>query len=90
LDHYPNLPWSTVTDLRLPDKGTLKWKDQNEIVRKVTSNAFNALQASMMFIHAFPDALLTASFIQQGLLKAISHLPTALPGSVEPQAAAEM
>lgn len=78
-----NLAWSTVTDLRLPDKGALKLRDQNELVRKVTSTAFNMLQTSIMFRHAFPNALLTTDFILEALLAAISRLPTATPGAAE-------
>ena len=69
--------WPVKTELHFSDKGSLKLTNQNKIVRKAISDSFTVLHTSIIFLHAFPDALLSATFIQQVLLTATSRLPGA-------------
>ena len=52
--------------------------NQNKIVWKAISDSFTVLHTSIKFLHTFPDALLSATFIQQALLTAMSCLPGAM------------
>ena len=69
--------WPVEMELHISDKGSLKLTNQTEIMRKAISDSFTVLHTSIVFLHAFPDALLTATFIQQALLTATSRLPGA-------------
>lgn len=55
----------------------IKLTDQNEVVRRTIKSTFNILHASIIFQHAFPDALLTTKFIQTALLEASSNISAA-------------
>jgi hypothetical protein len=44
-------------------------------MRKAISDAFTVLHSSIIFHHAFPDAVLTAMFVRQALLTATSCMP---------------
>ena len=74
----PSQHWPVETELRTSDKGSLKLTNQTEIMRKAISDSFTVLHTSIVFLHAFPDVLLTATFIWQALLTATSCLPGAM------------
>ncbi|KAN0131589.1 hypothetical protein V8E53_010431 [Lactarius tabidus] len=67
--------WPVETDLRLSSSGRIKLTDQNTIMRKAISDAFTVLHSSIIFHHAFPDAVLTATFVRQALLTVTSRMP---------------
>ena len=62
-------------DLRMSDTGRLKLTDQNLIMRKAITGAFAVLHTSIIFHHAFPDTMLTATFVRQALLTATARMP---------------
>ena len=69
--------WPVETDLHIVPGKMLKLTDQNDIMRKAITESFPVLYASIVLQHAFPDALLTNSFIRDALLAAISRFPSA-------------
>ena len=67
--------WSAETDLRMSSKGGIKLTEQNTFVRKAISDAFTILHTSIIFHNAFPDAVLSPTFVRQALLTATSRMP---------------
>ena len=70
--------WPVDTDLHFSSGlGKVKLTDQTPIVQATITDAFDFLHASIIFEHAFPDALLTSKFIQDALTTASLHIPNA-------------
>ncbi|KAI9445639.1 hypothetical protein BJY52DRAFT_1194228 [Lactarius psammicola] len=69
--------WPTDTDLVLPPGTTkLMLTSQQPLVRAVVQDAIKNLRASLMFSHAFPDAIVAFSFTKESLIAAAeSHKP---------------
>ncbi|KAI9455715.1 hypothetical protein BJY52DRAFT_1224575 [Lactarius psammicola] len=63
--------WPVETDL------VFRLTEQNLTVRATIAFAFGHLHASIIFQHAFPDALVVTKFIRQALLDASSEIPAA-------------
>ncbi|KAH9173495.1 hypothetical protein EDB89DRAFT_699441 [Lactarius sanguifluus] len=62
--------WPVETNMCLSSPTKAKLRDQTEIVRATTTNAFDFLHASILIKHAFPDPLLANKFIQEALITA--------------------
>ncbi|KAF8261177.1 hypothetical protein EI94DRAFT_1810685 [Lactarius quietus] len=64
--------WPPSTDLMLVKsaKGTTQMMltIQHPVIRKVISDSFEGLRASLLFENAFPDSVLTVSFIWEALI----------------------
>ncbi|KAI9446878.1 hypothetical protein BJY52DRAFT_1228605 [Lactarius psammicola] len=70
--------WPVETDLVFRSKsGKIRLTEQNLTVRATIAFAFGHLHASIIFQHAFPDALVVTKFIRQALLDASSEIPAA-------------
>ncbi|KAI9447170.1 hypothetical protein BJY52DRAFT_1193540 [Lactarius psammicola] len=71
--------WPTDTDLVSPPGTTkLMLTSQQPLVRAVVQDAIENLRASLMFSHAFPDAIVAFSFTKESLIAAAeSHKPGA-------------
>jgi hypothetical protein len=70
-------PWPSDTELTLfPGMNKVLLTLQSSLMHSVFQDAFEHLQASLLFIHAFPDPALTRSMISEALAIATqSHLP---------------
>ncbi|KAI9432635.1 hypothetical protein BJY52DRAFT_1199059 [Lactarius psammicola] len=67
--------WPVETDLVFRSKsGKIRLTEQNLTVRATIAFAFGHLHASIIFQHAFPDALVVTKFIRQALLDASSEI----------------
>ncbi|KAF8260483.1 hypothetical protein EI94DRAFT_1811631 [Lactarius quietus] len=69
-------PWPLSTDLKLikTAKGTTQMMltMQPPIIRSVIANSFEALRASLLFEHTFPDSVLSVTFIHEALITSAS------------------
>ena len=63
------------TNLSRTSSGKIKLGDQSQIIRDTIKLSLPFLHASIILEHAFPDALLTVTFIKRALLAGISHNP---------------
>ncbi|KAN0130461.1 hypothetical protein V8E53_011724, partial [Lactarius tabidus] len=69
--------WPAETDLSVPSSGRMKLREQSQVIRDAIMASFPFLHASIVVVHAFPDALLTMTFITRALVDGISHTPNA-------------
>ncbi len=66
--------WPTDTDLQLiPRSNCLMLTMQNLLIRAVIQDAFDNVQGSILFKHAFPDVVLALSFICDALISAAAR-----------------
>jgi hypothetical protein len=69
--------WPAETDLSVPSSGRMKLREQSQVIQDAITASFPFLHASIVVVHAFPDALLTMTFITRVLVDGISHTPNA-------------
>ena|SRR6266702_6261063 len=66
--------WPTDTDLQLiPRSNCLMLTMQNLLIQAVIQDAFDNVQGSILFEHAFPDVVLALSFIHDALISAAAR-----------------
>jgi hypothetical protein len=70
-------PWPADTEVVVfPGTNKVLLTIQSPLMRSIFQDAFEHLRASLLFIHAFPDPILTRSMISEALGVATqSHLP---------------
>jgi len=66
--HQADYQWSSDTDvIFFPGTNKIMLTTQSPLMRSIFQDAFEHLQASLLFIHAFPDPALTHSMISEAL-----------------------
>ena len=71
--HSPFQEWPAETDLVL-NEGKMRLKDQSAVVQDTVTASFPYLHAFIVLDHAFPDGVITATFIMCTLLSGTSHV----------------
>ncbi|KAN0134252.1 hypothetical protein V8E53_008024 [Lactarius tabidus] len=73
-DRKPVTPpeWPAETNLRTNRSGKLKLMDQSRLIRDIIMESFTFLRASIILEHAFPDPVLTGTFVMRALVSATS------------------
>lgn len=66
--------WPTDTHLDRPDSGKIRLNQQQRPVRRVAKEAIQNLFVSLLWVHAFPDAVLRSKFNREALYKAARDL----------------
>ena len=80
LSHQADYPWSSDTDIVFfPGTNKIMLTTQSLLMQSIFQDAFEHLQVSLLFIHAFPDPALTHSMISKALgVVTQAHLPRAV------------
>ena len=71
--HSPFQEWPAEMDLVL-NEGKMRLKDQSTVVQDTVTASFPYLHAFIVLDHAFPDGVITATFIMRALLSGTSHV----------------
>ncbi len=61
------------TNLCLPKSGRMKLREQNDILYKVISDSFQFLHGFLVTQNAFPDTILTRTFVFKALIGATTN-----------------
>ncbi|KAN0137724.1 hypothetical protein V8E53_004480 [Lactarius tabidus] len=69
--------WPAETDISVPSSGRMKLREQGQVIRDAITASFPFLHASIVTVHAFPNALLMMTFITRALVQGISYSPNA-------------
>ena len=70
----PPSVWPADTDLKaVKDSKRLMLTVQTDFVRTVIQNSFEGVRASLLFEHAFPDTILSHTFIRDALITAAAN-----------------